>query len=132
MEYNQVQAILASYLSSRSKLKELVPYSQAITNRALWSPNTSVVNPKEIIETLKNELISKGLKIFTYEKNWDIDAAENLITLTDGSKISFDYLFNSAGLWADKIAHKFNLGKEYILIPFKGNYWDIKRIQRLK
>ena len=115
-----------------NKLKELVPYSQAITNRALWSPNTSVVNPKEIIETLRNELLSKGLKIFTYEKSWDIDVSENLITLTDGSKISFDYLFNSAGLWADKIAHKFNLGKEYLLIPFKGNYWDIKKNSKIK
>ncbi|MAV63586.1 MAG: FAD-dependent oxidoreductase [Candidatus Marinimicrobia bacterium] len=115
-----------------NKLKELVPFSQSITNRALWSPNTSVVNPKEIIETLRNELVSKGLKIFTYEKSWDIDVSENLITLTDGSKISYDYLFNSAGLWADKIAHKFNLGKEYLLIPFKGNYWDIKKNSKIK
>ena len=114
------------YFLDNSKLRELVPDSYSITNRALWSPNTSVVNPKEIIDTLKNELVKKGLQIYTYQKRWDINPKDNIITLSDGTKIIYEYLFNSAGLWADKIAQKFNLGNEYILIPFKGNYWDVK------
>jgi len=120
------------YFLDNNKLRELVPDSYSITNRALWSPNTSVVNPKEIIDTLKNELVKKGLKIYTYQKRWDINPKDNIITLTDGTKIIYEYLFNSAGLWADKIAQKFNLGNEYILIPFKGNYWDVKASSNIK
>ena len=119
------------YLNNR-QLQDLVPDSIAITNRALWSPNTSVVNPKEVVFRLKEELLKKGLKIFTAEKKWKIDPINNELTLSDGVKIIYDYLFNAAGLWADKIAHKFNIGKEYILIPFKGNYWDIKQQSKIK
>ena len=119
------------FLDNR-QLQELVPDSVAITNRALWSPNTSVVNPKQVVYSLQEELLKKGLTILTSEKTWGIDPNNNVITLSDGMKISYDYLFNSAGLWADKIAHKFNIGKEYILIPFKGNYWDIKQKSKIK
>ncbi len=115
-----------------SKLKELVPDSYAVTNRALWSPNTSVVDPKEVINALRNDLVNKGLEIFTCENQWNINPKENLLTLSNGSRIIYDYLFNSAGLWADKIAHKFDLGREYILIPFKGNYWEVKNISNIK
>ena len=115
-----------------SRLKELVPETYSITNRALWSPNTSVVNPKEVILTLKNELIGKGLKIYKNSKNWEVDPINNLIKISDGNLIRYDYLFNSAGLWADKIAHKFKVGKEYLLIPFKGNYWNVQENSKIK
>ena len=110
----------------------MVPETYSISNRALWSPNTSVVNPKEVIITLKNELIGKGLKIYKNSKNWEVYPINNLIKISDGNLIRYDYLFNSAGLWADKIAHKFMVGKEYLLIPFKGNYWNVKENSKIK
>jgi L-2-hydroxyglutarate oxidase LhgO len=115
-----------------NELKEIVPEAFSISNRALWSPNTANVNPREVIECLKNELLKRGLKIYKDQKNWQIDPSINLITLDKGEKITYEYFFNAAGLWADKVAHKFNLGNEYILIPFKGSYWEIKNNSEIK
>ena len=55
------------YLNNR-QLQELVPVI-AITDRALWSPNTSVVNPKEVVYRLKEELLKKVLKYLPQKKN---------------------------------------------------------------
>ena len=75
-------------------------------------------------ESASLSIIGVGINL----KNSLIDQNDH----TNMTSISFDYLYNSAGLWADKIAHKFNLGKEYLLIPFKGNYWDIKKNSKIK
>ena len=41
-------------------------------------------------------------------------------------ELKYDYLFNCAGLQADRLAHKFDIGLDYVLLPFKGLYWKIK------
>jgi L-2-hydroxyglutarate oxidase LhgO len=45
---------------------------------------------------------------------------------TNNQKIKFKHLINTAGLYADKIAHDFGVGYEYILVPFKGLYVEYK------
>ena len=45
---------------------------------------------------------------------------------TNTHKIKFKHLINSAGLYADKIAHQFGIGQKYTLIPFKGLYMEYK------
>ena len=39
-----------------SELKEIVPEAVSASGRAIWSPNTAVVNPLEVINSLKLEL----------------------------------------------------------------------------
>ena len=76
---------------------------------ALYSPNTASVNPREVCRVLREDLEEKGVKfIFNmpFEKY----------------KGSYDFLINAAGLYADKIAHQFNVGLDYSVIPFKGLY----------
>ena len=76
---------------------------------ALYSPNTASVNPREVCSMLREDLESKEVKfIFNmpFEKY----------------KGSYDFLINAAGLYADKIAHKFGVGLDYSVIPFKGLY----------
>ncbi len=36
-------------------------------------------------------------------------------------------MINCAGLQSDRVAHKFGVGKEYIILPFKGSYWQLKK-----
>ena len=76
---------------------------------ALYSPNTASVNPREVCRVLRKELEKKEVKfIFNmpFEKY----------------NLSYDFLINAAGLYADKIAHIFNVGLDYTMLPFKGLY----------
>ncbi|CAA6804446.1 MAG: FAD dependent oxidoreductase [uncultured Sulfurovum sp.] len=77
--------------------------------KALYSPNTASVNPKEVCLKLKNVLEDKGV-VFHFNT-----AFENM-------DLSYDYLINCAGAYADKIAKKFGLAKNYTMLPFKGIY----------
>ena len=43
-------------------------------------------------------------------------------TSFEDCNIEYKYLINSAGAYADKIAQKFGLAKNYTMLPFKGIY----------
>lgn len=92
-------------------------------DKALYSPNTSVVNPTEVVEHIAQNL-SGNVKIFLREKF--IKREDDTTISTNKQKIQFKHFINSAGLYADKIAHQFGIGQKYTLIPFKGLYLEYK------
>ena len=86
---------------------------------ALYSPATSTVNPKEIVEYIADSLKGK-ITILLNEKYQNRDGV-NIVSTTN-TTINFKYLINTAGLYAEKVAHTFGLGFKYTVIPFKGLY----------
>ena len=54
------------------------------------------------------------------------DLKQRELTLNSGDKVSYQHLYNCAGLHADKIAHQFGVGSSYYLMPFRGLYWQLK------
>jgi len=77
--------------------------------KALFSPTTASVDPLEVCSELRDDLLRKGVDFY-------------FDTTFEESNISHDYLINSAGAYADKIAKKFGLAKNYTMLPFKGIY----------
>ena len=113
------------YLDEKS-LYEILPQAKSASRRALWSPNTAVVNPKQVINHLKKQLELKGVKFKMGHKISKVNRFKSELVFEDNSKLNFDYLFNCSGLQSDRLAHKFEIGLDYILLPFKGLYWKIK------
>ncbi|RXK07196.1 L-2-hydroxyglutarate oxidase [Halarcobacter bivalviorum] len=77
--------------------------------KALFSPNTASVDPKDVCFKLKEVLKEKGISFY-------------FNTSFDDCNLKYKYLINCAGVYADKIAQKFGLAKDYTLLPFKGIY----------
>jgi len=77
--------------------------------KALFSPNTASVDPREVCYKLRDVLKERGVEFF-------------FNTLFEDIKLDYKYLINSAGAYADKIARQFGLAKNYIMLPFKGIY----------
>ncbi|NPA10786.1 MAG: FAD-dependent oxidoreductase [Epsilonproteobacteria bacterium] len=86
---------------------------------ALYSPNTASVNPKEVCAALRGELEKMGVE---FKFNMPFEKY----------KKSYDFLINAAGLYADKIAHAFGIGKNYTMLPFKGLYKKYVGDDRIK
>ncbi|MEO0278039.1 MAG: L-2-hydroxyglutarate oxidase [candidate division WOR-3 bacterium] len=101
------------------ELREIEPNAKTY-KEALWSPNTAVVDPKEVISCIANELKSKGVMI-ELGKPYVKTIGKNAILAKDVI-IEYGKLINTAGLCADKIAKDFGFSRDYILIPFKGLY----------
>lgn len=109
-------------LIDEKRLEELEPNARTF-DKALYSPTTSVVNPKEVVGHIADTLKEK-VNILFNEKFIKRDDTNTISTNTH--KIKFKHLINSAGLYADKIAHQFGIGQKYTLIPFKGLYMEYK------
>ncbi len=114
------------------KLYDLYPYIRTSSGRALWSPNTSVVNPKEVIIQLKNELIDLGVNIIFECKDYKFLPENNEIILNSKDKFNYSHLFNCSGLYADLVAKEFKIGPEFQIVPFKGSYWELKTNEKLR
>ena len=104
------------------RLEELEPNART-HDKAIYSPTTSVVNPKEIVEHIADSL-KETVNILLNEKF--IKRDDTSTVSTNRRKIKFKHLINSAGLYADKIVHQFGIGQKYTLIPFKGLYMEYK------
>ena len=110
----------------RKRLKDFIPEAHSASGRALWSPNTAVVKPITVIKRLKEELIENGVLFIQAEQSWRAEPDQKCIRLSDGTRVEFKHMFNCSGLQADRVAHKFGVGKNYSLLPFKGLYWQLK------
>lgn len=88
---------------------------------ALYSHYTALVNNKSILKALEEELEQTGKVQLLFQTEFKTIQGEK-VAVTKQGKIQFDYLVNTAGAYADKVAHCFGLAKEYYFIPFKGIY----------
>ena len=116
----------------KTKLKEFLPLCRSASGRALWSPNTAVVKPKIVLERLESELREKGVIFQLNQPEWEINPLKREITLNNNEKVAYGHLINCAGLRADEVAYKFDIGLDYKLLPFKGLYWQIKNNSKIK
>ncbi|MDC3064543.1 L-2-hydroxyglutarate oxidase [bacterium] len=117
---------LIEFINSK-EIEKLAPDANITSGRAIWSPNTSVVDPKKVIQKMQEELQNKGVKIIKSAKLWDLNIKSSEILINKKIKVNFGYFINSAGLQADKIAHKYSVGTDYKIIPFKGLYWKLRK-----
>lgn len=89
--------------------------------KALYSPNTATVDPVQVCQALKNDLLNFGVT-FLFHTAY-IGKSAGAIETTKG-EFSAKKIINCAGLYADNIAHDFGFGKKYTMIPFKGLYLE--------
>ena len=107
------------------RLREIEPELNPQLSIALYSPNTAVVDPYSILSKLTELLTSQTVDIKFSEPLKHVNV-ENSIVTTKINKYSYGNFYNTAGLYADKIAHTCNTGIEYTILPFKGIYFYLK------
>jgi L-2-hydroxyglutarate oxidase LhgO len=109
-----------SIIIDQKQLREIEPYA-APSEKALYSPNTAVINPKEILVSIKEELGSTRKVRFMFTTSFS-GLRDSSIAITNQGSIRFKKFINAAGSFADKIAHSFGVGSQYKVLPFKGTY----------
>ncbi len=89
--------------------------------RALFSHYTAIVDPKEVLKSLRADLEASGrARILTGREFTGL--AGPGVAATTGGEIAYRRLVNAAGASCDRVAHHFGLARHYRLIPFKGIY----------
>ena len=108
---------------SKDEAKKIEPKVKTFS-RALYSPNTSTVNPVSVMKSLKKDILDADISLMLETKY--VGRSKNKINTSKGS-VEYGYLVNCAGLHADTIAKDYGFSKNYMIMPFKGLYLYLKK-----
>ncbi len=89
-------------------LADLEPLAQTV-ERAIWSPDTGVADPRAVTAALQRDLTERGVTIRT----------STPVTRPPDA----GHVVNAAGLYADRVAQWYGFCDDYVMMPFKGLYW---------
>lgn len=114
---------------------ELVPVTEAeaqeieprvrTAGRAIWSPTTASVDPREVVASLLQDAVDSGVQVRTgtaYVARERRPGSGATRVRTSQGMIETDYVVNAAGLYADRIAHDWGFGEHLTILPFRGLY----------
>ena len=87
--------------------------------RALFSPTTSTVDPRRVLEAMKADAVRENVVIECGSQY--LRRRGDSIETTAGV-YQAGYVVNAAGLYADCIARDFGFSDRYRILPFKGLY----------
>ena len=92
----------------------------------LWSPTTAVSDPRSVLDALVEELKTNGVEV---RCSSHLTNFANRKAILNGVQISYKHLVNCAGSQADRIAHQFDVGKDFSMLPFMGMYRYVEQIK---
>ncbi|MDP2287506.1 MAG: L-2-hydroxyglutarate oxidase [Actinomycetota bacterium] len=107
-------------LVDEEQLRELEPLARTHL-KALWSPTTAVANPVAVVEALAARVKAQGGQLLM--GSTVLGAGPGWVRTADLGEIGAGHIVNAAGLYADVVAHWFDVGTDYRMLPFKGLYW---------
>ncbi len=87
--------------------------------RALFSPTTSTVNPRDVMQAMTDDAIHEGVQI---DRGVQYVGRSGRTIETSSGPYEAGYLVNASGLFADRLARDFGFSERYRILPFKGLY----------
>jgi len=105
-------------LITEKECQELDPRAKTF-EKALFSPTTSSVDPKILLQHRLKDAERAGIQVHFNEKYINYQKGQ---VKTNKGVYQCEFIVNAAGLYADKVARDFGFSKEYSILPFKGLY----------
>lgn len=109
----------------KDEIKDYEPYAAGID--ALFVGETGIVNYTDVTKAFAKKIKELNGEILLNTKFRGIKKEGNrLIIETSKETFSVSYLVNCGGLYSDKIAKICGIDPEVQIIPFRGEYYEIK------
>ncbi|MBU6362347.1 MAG: L-2-hydroxyglutarate oxidase [Chloroflexi bacterium] len=111
---------------NQAELHEIEPFAAGIA--AIHSPNTGIVNYKAVSRKLRDLLHERGIEVQLTQKVISISHRQNLLNvITSNFELQNKHLINCGGLYADSIGNMMGVTSEIRIIPFRGEYFLIRK-----
>jgi L-2-hydroxyglutarate oxidase len=110
---------------SREEFREIEPHCEGV--RAIKVPQTGIIDYPAVahqIQLLFEEF--GGTILFNEEVIQIIDRTPELIIKTKNSEFSTANVVSCAGLYSDKMSKLTNPDNDFIIVPFRGEYYQLK------
>lgn len=114
---------------NQEELKEREPYVNGL--EAIFVPTAGIVNYKKVCEKIASIIESRDGRIFLNQKVMEISEKDDgVVVNTEKDTFKGKYLINCAGLHSDRIAKMAGYHIDMKIIPFRGEYYQIKPERR--
>jgi len=112
-----------------AELSEREPHVKGL--RALWSPNTGIVDYVQVARAYAEDIIEAGGEIRTNAIVTAIDRRGALsVVSTFGAAFVAGLVVACAGIYSDRVAHMTGGSKEPLIAPFRGDYFVLRPERR--
>jgi L-2-hydroxyglutarate oxidase LhgO len=111
-------------LIGADELREIEPHASGL--RALVVPSTGITDYAAVCEKYAELIRTQGGTILTSTAVTNLrKLADEIVIETNGPPFSTSYLINCAGLFSDRIAAMAGGRRDVIIVPFRGEYYDL-------
>jgi L-2-hydroxyglutarate oxidase len=94
---------------------------------ALYCPEAASVDSQQYVHTLARDAVAAGTEFYMGYEVENIDTGSNYHTIeTSNGSLTTTYLVNAAGLYADHLAHQMGVGRQFQIVPFRGEYYELR------
>ena len=91
---------------------------------AVFSPTGAIVDSKLLTLTVANEAKKQGVDFNLCQEVVGLSENPDSVELTtNDNTYNVKLMINCAGLHADRLAHMMGLGSDYMVVPFRGEYF---------
>ncbi|MDD3557062.1 MAG: L-2-hydroxyglutarate oxidase [Melioribacteraceae bacterium] len=110
---------------NKFELAEIEPYAAGI--KAIHVPQTGIIDFTDVSLKLKEVLIENGVEFKFEEKVLNIvHTSSRVNVITNSGTFSAEKVISCAGLQSDRIAKLTEKNLELKIIPFRGEYYELK------
>ena len=107
-------------------VKEIEPYVRSV--EAIWVPQAGIIDYKDVAKTYENILLENGHSILCKHPVTNIELrSDECIIQAGNTEIKTNLIINCAGLYADKIAKLTQQNIDIKILPFRGEYYELKK-----
>jgi len=111
---------------SGERLKEIEPHVAAI--KALWAPNTGIVNFVRVAQVYQKKVESRGGAVhFKSKLNKVVRKGAEITLETSSGAYGAKHVINCAGLHSDIVARMMGVKTDVRIIPFRGEYFSLTK-----
>ncbi|WP_347877790.1 L-2-hydroxyglutarate oxidase [Halobacterium sp. R2-5] len=124
-EQAEANGVEYELLRSQAEIHEHEPHAEG--QAALYAPEAASVDSQQYVYALAKEIQEAGVDLYTgYEVTRVEETAEGYHLATTNGHFEASYLVNAAGLHADELAHQVGVGEDYQVVPFRGEYYEVR------
>ncbi|WP_291285069.1 L-2-hydroxyglutarate oxidase [Flavobacterium sp.] len=108
------------------EIKEIEPHCIGI--EGIWVPQTGIIDYKAVSQKYLELFLGLGGEILFNQKVQEIRTLNSVSEIqTQNTSFEAKWIINCAGLYSDKIAKMSNKEIDVQILPFRGEYYNIKK-----
>lgn len=109
---------------SREEFKEIEPHCEGL--RAVKVSQTGIIDYSAVANQLKKLFQELGGEVRFNEEVVNVSEKDTVIVGTVKNTYKANKIIACAGLYSDKLSEMTNQNKDFIIVPFRGEYYKLK------